>query len=170
MTVGHSLFPRHPVRAPRNELDRVVRRPEQLLRRRSPAPALLVPKDHSLLSPKVPMIMRKDLHILLQRLRQHLQIRQHRLQRPHTPKRQYLLPIPDPAHILPGRREVLAHRLEHGVQDAPRLGEDLRGLWVVLPGDEDERAGDHVACEELHAAAEDDGVGGALLGCAGSGA
>lgn len=44
-------FARHigyPVVAPRDQLERIVCHPEQLLSRRTPSPALLVAKNHSL--------------------------------------------------------------------------------------------------------------------------
>ena len=41
-------FSRDPVSASGHQLDRIVRSPEQLLRRRSPGPALLIAQNHGL--------------------------------------------------------------------------------------------------------------------------
>jgi len=53
------LFTGDPVSTSGNQFNRVISRPEESFRRASATPALLVTKNHSLLCPKVPLIMCK---------------------------------------------------------------------------------------------------------------
>ena len=58
-----SSVPRNPVRVGADELDTVIDRPERLLCRGPPAPALLVVEDHRLLRAEIPLVVREHLDV-----------------------------------------------------------------------------------------------------------